>query len=782
MIGQELGHYRILGKIGAGGMGEVYRARDQHLHRDVAIKILSAQANFTKETRQQLLSEARSASALNDPHICTIHEIGEANGKDFIVMEFVEGHPLSSLIPPQGMSARLVLRYGTQIAAALAHAQERGVIHRDIKPSNIVVTPTGQVKILDFGLAQVTRASGIDEETLSGASKAPDVSVVGTLPYISPEVLCGKEADARSDLWALGVVLYEMAAGRRPFHAQTAYELTSAILRETPASLSITVPAAIRHIVERCLEKQPGQRYQRAGEVLAALEAARSDTSESSAQQETVPKGRAKWAIVSVIVTSIVVLLVLSLRKVPGALYGHRPAGQIQSLAVLPLQNLSGDREQDYFANGMTDALITDLAKGGQFRVISRTSVMPYKDARKALPRIAQELGVDAIVEGSVLESENRVRITAQLIDARSDKHLWAESYERDFHDILSLQDDVAGAIATAIRGNVTQNQTTSRRPLDPDAYRFYLKGMYEYDRRSAEGFQKATQYFDQAVEKDPTFALGYSGLATSYISLSGFSLAPTKEVLPKARAAALKALELDGTLSDAHETLATVNMIEWRFPVAEKEFRESVRLDPGNAGAHQGFGTFLARMGRFDEASAELRKATELDPLWLMHGVLLGNVYYYQGSYNKAIKEYDKVLEVNSDFWLAHGYRAFAYEKLGKLREAEADLQRVIAAFPHTNAKAALGELYALQGNRAKAREIVRELQEDSKKEFVSDYWLATVYVALGDENTAFRLLEHEYEDRSMWLLDLKVDPRFAVLHSDRRFQNLLDRIGLPQ
>ncbi len=785
MIGQVLGHYRILDKIGSGGMGEVYRARDERLKRNVAIKILSSQWGVGTEMKHLLLREAQSASSLNDPHICTIYEVGEVEGRDFIVMELVEGHPLATLIPPEGLSVRLVLHYGTQVAAALTHAHDHALVHRDIKPSNIVVTPAGQVKILDFGLAKLTRASEAEEETLSLASVMPSGSIVGTLPYMAPQALRGEIADARSDIWALGVVLYEMAAGRRPFRGQTAYEVSSAILRETPAPLPTGVPAGLRHVIDRCLEKESGQRYQHAGEVFAALEAAGSDTTlaiGSSAQRTTVPGRRVGWTVVSLVAALIAASVALSLDGVRTALFGRRPAGQIQSLAVLPLENLSGDPEQDYFANGMTDALITDLAKGGKLRVISRTSVMPYKGAQKPLPRIAQELGVDAVVEGSVLESGNRVRITAQLIEARSDKHLWAESYERDLRDILSLQDDVAFAIATAVRGSVAQSHAIPRRRIDPDAYRLYLKGTYYWDKRTGEGFQEATKYLNQAIDKDPTFALAYSALAGSYLNLSGYSLSSTREVLPKARAAALKALELDNTLSDAHEALATVHMIEWSFADAEKEFRESLTLDPGNAGAHQGYGFFLARMGRLDEASGEFRKATELDPLWLIHDVYLGNVYYYQGRYDEAIKEYNKVLEMNPDFWLAHGYRAFAYEKETKFQEADADLQKVLAAFPHTNAKAALGELYALRGKKAEAHKIIRELQEDSKKEYVSDYWLATVYVALGDKDTAFRLLENAYAERSLWLLDLKVDPRFAAVRSDPRFQDLLRRIGLPQ
>jgi serine/threonine protein kinase len=513
MIDETLGHYRILDKIGSGGMGEVYRARDERLKRDVAVKILSLHSSMGAETRHQLLREAQSASALNDPNICTIYEVGEAQGRDFIVMELVEGHPLSALIPSAGLSVRLVLRYATQIAAALAHAHDRGVIHRDIKPSNIVITPSGQVKILDFGLAKLTRASEVEEETLSVASETRGGSIVGTLPYMSPEVLRGKEANARSDIWALGVILYEMAVGKRPFKGHTAYELSSGILRGTPAPMPTSVPAALQHIIQRCLENEPGHRYQRAGEILAALEAARSDApftvGPSLPQRKTVPRQVVGWAMVSLLAVLIATSVALNLHGVRTALFGRKPAGQIQSLAVLPLKNLSRDPEEDYFAYGMTDALITELAKGGQFRVISRTSVMPYKDAEKALPRIAQELGVDAVVEGSVTESANRVRITAQLIEARSDKHLWAESYERDLRDILSVQDDVAGAIATAIQGNVAQSQRIRRRQVDPEAYRLYLKGMYQWDKRTTEGFQKATAYFSQAIEKDPPVSPG---------------------------------------------------------------------------------------------------------------------------------------------------------------------------------------------------------------------------------------------------------------------------------
>jgi serine/threonine-protein kinase len=785
MIGQMLGHYQILEKLGSGGMGEVYRARDQRLQRDVALKLLSPASSTNKEMRGRVLREARSASALNDPHICGIYEVGETADQSFIVMELVEGRPLSACIPPEGLPVKLILRYGTQIAGALGHAHDRGVIHRDIKASNIVITPAGRVKILDFGLAKVNIPREAETETLSLDSAGLGSSIVGTLPYMAPEILQGGQADARSDIWSLGVVLYEMATGRRPFRGQTPFALSSAILRATPERITTTLPAGLRHIVQRCLERAPGHRYQRCGEIVAALEAAGSETPlavEPSAKPVTSRRYLMVWAVGLLMAVLIAVPLAFNVHGVRAALFGRKPLTQIRSLAVLPLENLSHDPEQEYFAIGMTDALITDLAKGGQFRVISRTSVMPYKDTKKPLRVVAKELGIDAVVEGAVLQSGNRVRITAQLVEARSDKHLWAEKYEGELRDILALQDDVASSIATAIQGHATQGKPTIRRPVDPDAYRLYLKGMYHWDRRTAEDFQKATQYFEQAIDKDSAFAQAYSALSGIYIMLSGYSLAPTSEVLPKAKAAAVKAVELDNALSDAHETLATIHMLEWSFPDAEREFQQAVSLDPNNAGAHNGYGMFLARMGRFDEASAELRKAVQLEPLWLANDVGLGNVYYYQGRYDEAVKQYNNVLEMNPDYWLARGNRAFAYEKLGKFQEAEADLKKVLAVFPHTDAKAALGELYALSGKKAEARKFARELQKKSKEEYVAPYWLATIYAALSERDAAFRLLENAYAERSMWILDLKVDPRFSALRSDPRFEDLLRRVGLPR
>jgi eukaryotic-like serine/threonine-protein kinase len=786
MTGQILGHYRILEKIGAGGMGEVYRAHDDFLQRDVAIKTLHLGLLDDPRAKEKLLQEARSSSALNDPHICTIYEVGESDGKAFIAMELVEGRPLNSLIPYEGLPVKLVVRYGTQIAAALAHAHDHGIVHRDVKSSNVVIAPSGLLKVLDFGLALQPRGSDLEDITRTQDPAVPLDSLTGTLPYMAPEVLRGCEATERTDIWALGVVLYEMVTGKRPFQAHTANELVSEILREAPAPLSGRVPGVLRRIIERCLEKEPGHRYQRASEVRAALEAVQTEdvsvpftTTKISASSRT----RSAWLAGSVAFLCLAGLLASNVGGLRRRIVGPKSSGPIQSLAVLPLENLSHDPAQEYFADGITDALITELAKAENFRVVSRTSVMPYKDAKKALPNIAQELGVDAVVEGSVLQAGNRVRITAQLIEARTDRHLWAENYERDVRDILSLQDDVASAIAIAVHRRIAppRSSQNSRSQVNPEAYRFYLQGLYSYDRHTDEGFQKAISFFQQAIDKDPSFASSYSALADCYMALGGFSLASTSAVLPKARAAANQALQLDDSLSNAHETLASIHMTEWNFAGAEKEFRKALELNSNDAGAHQGYGGLLSYLGRFDEALPEARKAVELDPLYITHGIVLGNVFYYRGDYDAALKEYNKVLDMDPNYWLAHGSLALTYGQKKMYPEAFAQLEKVAAAFPHSNVTAVLGQIKALSGAKNEARRIARELQQRSKKEYVSEYWVATIYAALGDNDRAFQLLEGAYTERSQWLIQLKVDPRFANLRSDPRFRDLLRRIGLP-
>ncbi len=495
MLGKTLGHYRILEKIGAGGMGEVYRAHDEQLGRDVAIKLLPASVLSDATARARLLREARSAASLNHPHICTIHEVGEADGQAYIAMELVEGQPLSARLAGGALPTEQVLRYGLQLAEALGHAHERGLVHRDLKSANVVITTEGRAKVLDFGLAKRLSEGEMDVVTRSQASLTAAGALVGTLAYMAPEQLRGQPADARSDVWALGVVLHEMATGSRPFQGQTGFELSSAILTQRPAPLVGKAPLGLRAVIERCLEKEPARRYQRAGEVRAALEAVQTGAvAPWTAWRYRL--ARRRWlAAAGAVVVLAAVLVGLNVGGLRERLrHGASPSG-INSIAVLPLENLSHDPEQEYFTDGMTEALITELGQISALRVISRTSAMHYKGTRKTLPEIARELHVDAVVEGSVERYGQRVRITAQLIEAPTDRHLWAKSYERDLGDVFALQDAVAQAITNEIKIKLTtqeQRRLASARRVNPQAHEAYLRGRFFWNKRSPEGLNRA--------------------------------------------------------------------------------------------------------------------------------------------------------------------------------------------------------------------------------------------------------------------------------------------------
>lgn len=787
MIDQMLGHYRIIAKIGGGGMGEVYRARDERLRRDVAIKVLSAEPIGDAEAGKKLLREAQSASALNDPHICTIYEVGEANGRAFIVMELVEGRPLNLLIPPKGLPLQLVVRYGSQIATALSHAHDRGIIHRDVKASNVAITPSGQVKVLDFGLARQCMGSELEEATRSVDSATWGGALVGTLPYMAPEILRGQEADARTDVWGLGVVLCEMAGGQRPFRGKTGYELSSAILREPPAPLPTSVPASLQRIIDRCLEKEPGQRYQRASEVCAALETLQSGGTSITAvppRKSALSPRRIGLALGSLAVVVIAILVALNVGGVRSSLLTPKPSSHIRSLAVLPLENLSHDPSQEYFAEGMTEQLTTELAQISALRVISRTSVMRHEASRKPLTEIAKDLHVDAVVEGSVMQSGERVRITAQLIQASPEKHLWAESYERELKDVLTLQGEVARDIAREIRVKLTpqeQVRLTSSRPVSSEAYDAYLKGRFHWTKGTEENYRAAKKYFERAAEIDPNYAPAYSGLADYFWATD--ELAP-QVAMPRAKDYALKALAIDNTLSNAHTTLADVRFnADWDWPAAEKEFRRALELNPSDAEAHRMYSVFLSAMGRADEALAEIRTAQGLDPLSLLTNSTAGWTFYFARQYDRAIEQCQKVLELDPNYVGAHACLGYAYLAKRIYGKAIAECRRATTGSGSEPLRmAGLGRAYALAGRRAEARRILRGLRAESKRRYVPAYFLVTVYVALGENDEAFYWLEKAHGERDAYLTWLKVDDAVDPLRSEPRFRELLDRVGLPR
>ena len=620
---ERLGHYRLLQQIGAGGMGEVYRARDERLDRDVAIKILPVSNRNDIPARSRLFDEARAASQLNHAHICTIYEINEENGVTFIAMEYVAGRSLNAIIPPQGLPTEQVICYGTQISDALAHAHQRHIVHRDLKPANVTVTPDGNAKVLDFGLATRLRTEEIEEVTRSQVNLDKSEPIAGTLPYIVPEQLLGKAADARSDIWSLGILLYEMACGRRPFSGHSGFELTSAILRDPPPSLPEHVPAGLAGVIRKCLMKDPAARYQNASEVRSALETLDSTRVSSPAVAEAPQIAGSRGARLTLVAVGVAALLAvlfaLDIGDVRERLLHPGAASEVRSLAVLPLANLSGDASQDFFSDGMTAELIREISKITRLRVVSRTSVMNYKGTHTPLPQIARELKVDALLEGSITRSKNRVRIAVGLYGGASERELWSETFERNVNDVLALEDEVAHAVAVKIRLKIAPSPGTPA-SINTEAYDSYLKGRYSLDQGSADDLKLAFVYFRQRVEKAPQYAPLYAGLADAYALLPFYTDTRPSEAFPQAKEAAAKALRLDPTLAEAHASMAYVmNYYDWDRSGAEREFKHALELDPNDAATHHAYGRFLASMGRVDEARAELSRAQELDPLSLL-------------------------------------------------------------------------------------------------------------------------------------------------------------------
>jgi len=789
-VDQTLGHYRIAEKVGAGGMGEVYRARDQHLARDVAIKVLPPGTLIDESARKRFHKEALILSQLNHPNIATIHDFDTQQGVDFLVMEYIPGITLSDKVAAGPLPEKEVLRLGAQLAEGLAAAHEQGVIHRDLKPGNLRVTSDGRLKILDFGLAKLWRPVTASAATDSFSETQ---AMAGTLPYMAPEQLLGAEIDARTDIHAAGSVLYEMATGQRPFAKLEHAQLIAAILRQVPApprQLNPQVSPELGRIIGKCLEKEPGNRYQSAKEL--AIDVRRLQTAAASAVQFAATPARWSFAKavglgLGILAAVIILLIAPNIGSLRERMLGHADASRIESLAVLPVKNFSGDPDQEFFADGMTDALIAGLAQIKAVKVISRTSVMHYKGSSETLPQIARELGVDGIVEASVMRSGDRLRLTAQLIDARRDQHLWARNYEREMTDVLALQSELVQAIAGEIRVQLTPQENErlrATRRVSPEAYEAYLKGRFYWNKRSGQDIIKGIEYFQHAIEVDPDYALAYAGLAESYVLLPDFADARPREVIPKARAAAAKAIEIDDTLAEAHTPLAFISgYYDYDVAGAEREFKRAIELNPGDATAHHWYALWLLFLGRHDEATAEIEKARNLDPLSLAINTSVGTVLLYSRHYDSAIGQYRKTLEMDSSFVQAHDYLGNAYLQNGMHEQAIAEFQKAVdLSGGQVRCMAGLGRAYAAAGRQEQARKTLEQLKERAQRSYVSRYELALIYVGLGEKEQAFASLEQAYEEHDRRLMELEAGPQVDPLRSDRRFQDLLRRMNFPQ
>jgi serine/threonine protein kinase len=782
-VGEQIGPYRIASLLGRGGMGTVYKARDSRLERDVAIKVLP-EVRIEGTLRVRFEREARAASALNHPNICSVHDVGEFEGHPYLVMELLEGRTLRDYIDTQPRDFGQILQLALQIVEALDAAHTKRIVHRDIKPANIFVTERGDVKLLDFGLASRTAlraglAETSTQHTLTNPGSAP-----GTIAYMSPEQARGEVLDARTDLWSLGVVLYEMASGSRPFEGSTAAVVFEAILNKAPVPVrerNREVPAELARIIGKLLEKDREVRYQSAAALRADLEADRSLTLAAQKVKRSRDRKRAvRWLRYSLAAGAALTIAALGILA---AL--HQPVLRIQSIAVLPLANQSGDPGQEYFSDGMTDALITELGQVGPLRVISLTSSLQYKQTRKLPPEISRELHVDGIVEGTVQRSGDRVRVSAQLIHGPTDKHLWANSYERDVRDVLLLERDLAGDIARQVQARLKTDKRAppaQPRTLNSAALEAYLQGNYHMHRFQRgfgdEEMVLAVESFRRAIDADLGFAPAYVGLSNAHSA----KLWASVEDRDIARRAAERAVELDPNLSDAWAALAEIKCDRWDWAEAEHDYRRALALNPNDGLTHERFGYLLDAFGRLDEGWKEAFIAQQVDP----NHDHLGLALYNRHEYDRMIQNTTRMLESDPDDANITHVLFQGYAAKGMYKEAVQQLARTWALSVYPESAAKLRQAFAVSGYKGTMRKAAEEMEHlYAAKQVFLPVHLATFYAAVGDRDRAFYWLEQAYKYRGQGVGTAMIFfnrwPLLEPLRSDPRYKELLRRVGLP-
>ena len=786
MIGQTLGHYRILEKVAAGGMGVVYRARDEQLERDVAVKVLPSGTLTDEAARRHFRKEATSLAKLNHPHIETVYDFGTQDGVDFLVMEYVPGKTLAERLSGGALSEKEIIKLAIQIASGLEEAHERGIVHRDLKPANIAITAKGYAKILDFGLAKLLRP--VEEGTTEVFSDSQ--AAAGTLPYMPPEQLKGERVDGRSDIYTVGAVLYEMATGRRAFREELASRLIDAILHQPvvpPRAMNPRISPELETIILKCLDKDPDRRYQSSKELLVDLR--RLEVNPSGLPRALPLRSRPgvlRKRIAYAAATALVLVAVFVGSNISGWrdwLLRRPRTPQIRSLAVLPFENLSGNPEQDYFADGMTEALITSLGQIQALHVISRTSVMRYKSPQKSLRQIAQELRVDGVVEGATSLIGGVVQVDARLLYGPTDTLVWSRRYSRQFQNVLTLQAELASAIFHEIDLTLTpqeQAQLASSAQVNPAAHEAYLKGNF-LKRGSPEQREKSKEYFEEAIRIDHNYAAAYAGLADYYRSSS--ELAPLVGMSESERYAR-KALELDPALAHAHLALGSVRFFgDWNWSEAETEFSRALKLNPNDAEAHRTYANFLAALGRQAEAQTEIHRAQELDPLYITTRITAGWVDYFARQYEKAIEECHAALELDPNS--AGGYDCLggAYLAQGSYQQAIDACQKAVRLSENAPARTVgLGEAYARGGKKTEAKEVLEQMRDRAKRAYVSPVFLSRLYLASGDHKQALAQLEQAYRERDQYVVWIKAEPAFDPVRADAGFRDLLGRVGFPQ
>jgi eukaryotic-like serine/threonine-protein kinase len=791
MIDETISHFRVIEKLGAGGMGVVYKAIDMRLDRPVALKFLPDNMVQDSQALERFRREARAASALNHPGICTIYDIGEKDGRGFIAMEFIDGETLRSHIHGKGLPVEEVLKLGIQIAEALDAAHGEGIIHRDIKPANIFVTKRGQAKVLDFGLAKLV-CKGVARSGEELGSEEPDsTSIVGiisgTPSYMSPEQVRGDNLDARTDIFSLGLLLYEMATGQQAFSGGTGGMIIEAVLTRSPVparSINPDMPPRLEEIINKALRKDRDQRYQQAADVRVDLQRLERGTDSGWRVEEN---GEAARISNSSHLHATGEQRARNSTTQTGAFRAERVSKIIDSLAVLSFENTSRDPEHEYLSDGIAGSLINILATVPKLRVMAQGTVLRYKGRGIDPQAVGRELNVRAVLTGRIMQSGGSLRIGTELVDVATGSQLWGAQYDRRPGDIFAIQDEISNEIWEKLRLKLTRaekKRLIKRATDDAEAYRLYLKGRHHWNRWTEDGFYKAIEYFQQAVEKDPGYALAYTGLADSYVLLGWNSYLPPKEAFPKGKMAAMDALRLDPDLGEAHTPLAAVLWLhDWQWQEAQREFQRSLALNPAHPTASHWYAEYLMTMGRHVEAIARMKNSQEFDPLSLIISVAIGWAFYMARRFDDAIEQLRRTVELDPNYPVTYWILGMLLRKMGRYELAIAEGEkgvRLSGDSPLMNA--ALAQTFASAGRIKEAIQILDDLKNLTKQKYIAPHFFAGIYIGLGEDDRAMEYLEKSYEEHSHWLIYLHIDPSMDGLRSNPRFQDLLRRVGLPE